>query len=132
MIYLDANAFVYAFAYIDKRADHILGLIDSIVRGKEAAATSALSYDETVWAIRKLGGKEKSLEAGDAFLSIRNLTIIPVDTAILQQAQRISKQQIIKPRDAIHAGSCILNNISTLYSEDAVFDQIPGIKRKWF
>lgn len=131
MIYLDANAFVYAFIYADKRADHALELLDNIVRGKENAATSALTYDEVIWAVRKIGGREKSLEAGDAFLSIRNLTIIPVDSNTIQQAHTLSKRYNISPRDAIHAGTCIQKNIPTIYSEDTVFDQIKEIKRKW-
>lgn len=131
MIYLDSNFFGYAFLHSDKQAEKVIELLDAVVRGKESAATCALTYDEIVWSAQKFGGRETALKIGDSFLAIRNLMIIPVDAEIIRLAHSISKQYPIHPRDAIHAASCMQKNIAELYSEDRVFDQVKEIKRKW-
>ncbi|MHC1628688.1 MAG: type II toxin-antitoxin system VapC family toxin [Candidatus Nezhaarchaeales archaeon] len=37
----------------------------------------------------------------------------------------------LKPSDAIHAATCIVNNIKYIVSEDQEFDKVEGIERLW-
>ena len=60
---------------------------EKIQRGEETAKTSALTFDEVFWAIRKHDLK-LALEVCEALLNFPNLEIIPADREIALSALR--------------------------------------------
>ncbi len=69
MLYLDANIFVYAALNTEDYGDKAETLLQRTAQGEEQAITSVLTFDETLWAVKKHRGIEKALEAGQALLN---------------------------------------------------------------
>jgi predicted nucleic acid-binding protein len=130
MIYLDANIFIYAFVSTGKEGENARKLIKKIRTGKERTVTSALSFDEIFWGVKKEKGFEKALITIKAVLEMPNLVFIKVDDTILWQAYNLIKKYKLDPRDSIHAACAITHGVFTIFSEDPDFDKIKEINRK--
>ena len=131
MIYLDSNVFIYAALNADDLGSKTRQLLSRIDEGHEAAASSALTFDELVWVVRKHRRKDDAWAAGRAFLELRNLKIIDVDPTVLSSALEIMEEYNLAPRDGIHAASALMQGITTMISSDGHFDRIEGLKRKF-
>ncbi len=66
---------------------------------------------------------------GKRFLGLPGLNFIKLDRKIIDKAQDLITNYSINPRDAIHAATAIINNISEIISDDSDFDVIKEIKR---
>ena len=53
MLYLDANIFIYSTINTQELGKSARLLLGRIQQGEEKAITSALTYDEVFWAIKK-------------------------------------------------------------------------------
>ncbi|MBI5392893.1 type II toxin-antitoxin system VapC family toxin [Candidatus Woesearchaeota archaeon] len=129
MVYIDSNIFVFASLDYDKLSDLSQKIISQIEQRKCIVFTSVLTYDEVVWNIRKHLSKEASFIAGELFLSLSNLIVKDVTKNTIFEAHHLMKQYFLKPRDAIHLATMILENETEILSEDSDFDKIPTIKR---
>ncbi|MBI4176320.1 MAG: type II toxin-antitoxin system VapC family toxin [Candidatus Aenigmarchaeota archaeon] len=129
MIYVDSNIFISAVLYGDAGAQKAKSLLIEIAEGRMPAYTSTLTWDELVWAISKLSGKEKANVEGRKFMEFPNLRFVPADFQIISEAQRLMEKYGIRPRDAIHASSALSKGLNKMVSEDADFDSIREIKR---
>ena len=129
MIYLDSNVFINAILYDDVKGQQSRNLL-SFIQAEQPAATSALTFDEVNWIVRKAKGLELSLIASKNLLEIQNLEFLDVNITILWKAYNIIKEYGIAPRDAIHAACAISNNIAIIVSEDEHFDNVKELKRK--
>jgi predicted nucleic acid-binding protein len=129
MIYLDSNVFIYASVNTQEAGEKARSLLLRIQRGDEKAQTSALTFDEVFWAIKKLDF-EAALEACQALLNFPNLEIIPTDRDLAISALQIIKQYHLAPREAIHAATAIAAKAETLISTDPHFDNIKELRRK--
>lgn len=130
MIYLDANVFIFAAVNEGEKGKKSRKTIKDIREGKEKAATSALTFDEVIWKVKKERGKEAALRAGKAILEMQNLIILDVDAPILWEAYELIKNYKLDPRDSIHAACAITHGIYTMISDDPDFDRIKDISRK--
>ena len=54
MIYLDSNIFIYAAVNTQEPGEKARSLLQRIQQGDEKAETSALTFEEVFWAIKKL------------------------------------------------------------------------------
>lgn len=132
MKYIDSNVFIYPIlldAKSDRKAELCRNILLKIADGSISAATSAITWDEIVWVVRKTLGRDVAVREGEKFLEFPNLKLVKVDESIIRTAQKIAKKHSIKPRDAIHSACCIENGIEELLSDDSDFDRIDGIKR---
>ncbi len=129
MIYLDANVFLNAIlkGNAGRRARDLLRKVQN---GEITAGTSALTFDEVFWIVKKHRGFDSALKATKAVLEIQNLTFIEVNDKIIWQAYDLAEKYRINPRDSIHAACAISKNIYVIFSEDSDFDKIKEIKRK--
>jgi predicted nucleic acid-binding protein len=93
------------------------------------AFTSVLTWDEVVWTIRKLMGRNEAVSQGQKLLGFLNLRFIGVDENILSQAQGLISKYNLKPRDAIHVASAINRKIEIIISDDQDLDGIKEITR---
>jgi len=131
MIYLDSMVPIYAILYADKRGEWARNLLEHVRNGKQAAVTSALTFDEVFWKVKKEKGFDAALQAGEAFLTMPNLTFIDVNDEVLWESLALIKQYKLDPRDAIHAACAITHGIYTIISEDSDFDKIVKLNREW-
>ena len=129
MSYIDANVFIFAACDSGKLGNASRALIKAIECGQQTASTSALTYDEVVWGVRKGLDKEKSFLVGELFLSLTHLLIKDVNRNTISEAQHLMKLHNLKPRDALHLATMRLEHESEIISEDPDFDVVPWVTR---
>ena len=132
MIYLDSNVFIYASGLNQtgsKLALQSIGILRAMANGDLEAATSALTWDEVFWNTKKRFGKEVAIKESMKFLGLANLKILKVSEATVRSAQEVTERYGIDPRDALHAATCIENNITDIISDDPDFDKVSLLKR---
>ena len=127
--YLDANIFINAIFYNDNKAIKCKEIISKIVKNEMEGVTSVLTWDEVVYAIKRLIGIKKAEDYGNKFLNIPNLKFLNTDKDVIIQAQQLVTLYGINPRDAIHAATALKNNVREIVSDDSDFDKIKEIKR---
>ena len=130
MLYLDANVFVFASLSTKDYGNKAESLLDKVQRGEEKAKTSALTFDEVFWEVKRNRGLEKALETGEAMLNYPNLDIIPVDREIVLSAIRVIRECYIAPRDAIHAATALAEKVDCIVSTDRHFEKVKGLQWK--
>jgi uncharacterized protein len=128
MLYLDSNIFIYSTLNTKDIGEKARALLQKIQQGEEKAETSALTFDEVFWAIKK-HNPDAAFEACQALLNFPNMEIIPVNRELVLSALRIIKEYNIAPRDAIHAATALAQKADTIISTDPHFDKIKEIKR---
>ncbi len=129
MLYLDSNVFIYAAVNTQVLGENARALLQKIQLGEEKAETSALTFDEVFWAVKK-HSHEAALEACQALLNFPNLEIVPVDRELVLQALRLIEEHHLAPRDAIHAATAIADKADIIVSADAHFDKLKEPKRR--
>lgn len=130
--YLDANIFIFPVVEneeIDRRAKLSKEILLKVAEGSLDAATSSLTWDELVWAVKKFIGEKESIEEGSKFLQLPNLKILEVDAEVLVKAQKLMSIYKLRPRDSIHAACAIKNNIGEIITDDPDFDKVKELKR---
>ncbi|MGI0084402.1 MAG: type II toxin-antitoxin system VapC family toxin [Nitrososphaerales archaeon] len=130
MIYLDANVFVLANLNTESLGDNARSLLKGVQDGKLEAASSALSFDELVWAVKKNRTSQDSVMAGEAFLNMPRLKLVAVNGNLLASTLAIMRKYRLDPRDSIHTASALAEGAETIVSEDTHFDRVEEIKRK--
>jgi len=130
MLYLDSNVFIYAALNTEEIGNRARNLLLKVQREEEKAFSSALTFDELVWAVKKYRTLEDAIIAGEAFLNLRGLNLIPVNGDLLASALEMIRKYGLDPRDSIHAASAISHKVETIVSMDEHFDKIKELKRK--
>jgi len=130
MLYLDSNVFIYAALNTEEIGERARTLLKKVERGEEQASSSALTFDELVWAVRRYRTVEDAANAGEAFLNFPNLRLTLVDGELLASALNFIRKYKLDPRDSIHAATAILEGAEAVVSTDTHFDKIKEIHRK--
>jgi len=130
MLYLDSSVFIYAALNTEEIGNRARNLLLKVQREEEKAFSSALTFDELVWAVKKYRTLEDAIIAGEAFLNLRGLNLIPVNGDLLASALEMIRKYGLDPRDSIHAASAISHKVETIVSMDEHFDKIKELKRK--
>jgi len=130
MIYLDSNVFIYACLNSDEIGERSRSQLRSVENGSVEASTSALTFDEVMWAVKRYRNSEQAISAGEALINMPKLNLVPTDEAILRSALYLMKRYAFDPRDSIHAASAILCKADYLVSTDPHFDRLKELPRK--
>jgi uncharacterized protein len=128
MIYIDSNVFIYATVNTAKVGEKARTLLQRIQQGEEKAETSALTFDEVFWVVKKLNF-ESAVEACQALLNFPNLEIVSANKELAMSALQIIKEYRLAPRDAIHAATAMATKAEIIVSTDEHFDKIKELKR---
>ena len=132
MPYLDSNVFIYPVIYqteTQSKAKKAKEILLNIENGNISAYTSTLTWDEVVWVISKLLGRNDGITQGRKLLGFPNLEFISADENILTNAQRLMDKYKLNPRDSIHVASALHKRTKTIISDDEDLDQVKEIKR---
>jgi predicted nucleic acid-binding protein len=129
MMYLDSNVFIYAAINTEEHGKKARSLLQRVQQGYEKAATSALTFDEVFWSVKK-HSKILAQETCRALLNFSNLEIISVDRELALSALGIIEECGLAPRDAIHAATAIATKAECIVSTDPHFDRIKEVTRK--
>jgi len=130
MIYLDSNVFIYACLNSDDVGEKSRTLLRSVENGSLDASTSALSFDEITWAVKKYRDIDRAVSAGEAFINMSRLNLISADETVLRSSLDLMKRYALDPRDSIHAASAILFKADALISTDPHFNRLKELPRK--
>ena len=130
MLYLDANIFIFAAINTDEEGTKAVALLTKIQIGEEKAVTSALTFDEVFWEVKKNRGIEKALETAEAMLNFPNLEIVPADKEAVYSAIQLIRKYNLAPRDALHAATAIAEKVECIVTTDAHFCKIKELKMK--
>ena len=132
MTYLDANVFIYAAA-IDPlsgaKTVESQRILRKVVEGHAKASTSLLTWDEAVWVCREALPYQEAILKGNLILNLPGLNIAEVTVAIVNKAVELATTYSLKPRDAIHAATAILNGEKEIITDDADFDKVKELRR---
>jgi len=132
MPYIDSNVFIYPAIYqteAQQKAKKAKEILHKIENGELSAYTSTLTWDEVVWVVSRVMGRNDGIAQGRKLLGFPNLKFINADENVLTQAQTLIDKYKLSPRDSIHVASALVRNIKAVISDDADFDQVQEIKR---
>jgi predicted nucleic acid-binding protein len=129
MIYLDANVFLSAILNREDEGEKARDLLQKLQKAEIVAATSALSFDEVFWIVKKHRGFISALKAAKTLLEIPNLTFLEISDQTLWSAYNLAEKYRLDPRDAIHIACALDHAIFTIISEDEHFDKVKEIKK---
>ena len=123
--YFDSGVFVTPI--IKNRDPKVIGDCLSwqqrLQRAEIVGYTSYLTWDEVVYiAARASGAYDRTIatKAGDLFLSLPNLTFVPIDNHTVRGAQALLPHGL-RPRDSIHASSSLIHAGGNFVSLDIDF-----------
>ena len=129
VLYLDANIFIYSTINTQELGKSARLLLGKIQQGEEKAITSALTYDEVFWAIKKYN-VDLAFEACEALLNFPNLEIVPADRELTLSALQLIRECHLAPRDALHAASAIAKKADFIVTTDPHFAKVKELKTK--
>jgi hypothetical protein len=132
MPYIDSNVFIYPVIYqteSQQKAKKAKDILLKIEKGEISAHTSTLTWDEVVWVVGKLLGRNDGINQGKKLLGFPNLEFINVDEGILTLAQNLLNKYKLSPRDSIHVASAVSRKAKAVISDDKDFDQVKEITR---
>ncbi len=130
MLYLDSNVFVYAALNREATGERARSLLREVQEGKLQATSSALTFDELVWAVKRYRGVGDAVDAGRAFLNMPSLKLVNVDGELLSSALELIIGYRLDPRDSIHAASALHAKAEAIVSTDEHFDKVKKIQRR--
>ena len=129
VLYLDANVFVFAAVNTEELGVNARSVIRKIQLGEDIAVTSALTWDEVFWAVKK-HSVELAFEVSEAMLNLPNLEIVSADKELALSALRLMRECHIAPRDALHAATAIACGVDFLVTSDPHFSRVKELKVK--
>ena len=130
VLYLDSNIFITAAVDLGELGKKTVALLAEIQRGEVQAVTSALTFDEVFWEVKKHRGFEKAVETAEAMLSFPNLELVSADREIVFSALQIVKRYRMAPRDAIHVATAMAEKVDTFISLDTDFNKVTELQRE--
>jgi uncharacterized protein len=130
VLYLDANIFIFAALNNEELGNRAVSLLEKIQMGQERAVTSALTFDEVFWEVKKNRGREKALETAEAMLNFPNLEIVAADKTVVHSAIELLRKYNLAPRDALHAATAISEKVESIITEDSHFSKIKELNVK--
>lgn len=132
-MYLDSNVFVYAVTHDSTKyakARRAIDVLRGVEEGDTKAVTSFLTWDELVWVVWKLEGREAGIRAGSALLKLENLSLSAVNSSVMLRAQDLLEKYSLKPRDSIHVATALLTGEKEVISDDSDLDAVREITRR--
>ncbi len=105
-------------------------LLEDVEKGNIEALTSALTFDEAIWIVKKNRNFEDAISICKAFLNMSGLHLVDVNQDLLAIAISIMRKYKTDPRDSIHAATAITQKTNIIISEDTDFNKIKELERK--
>ena len=130
-VYIDSNIFISPLIY--QRSPHAANsrrILAMVENAEVSAYTSALTWDEVVWVVRRVLGKADSIQAGEKLTAFPNLRFISASEEIIRSAQKLLSEYQLAPRDAIHVASALSRPLDALISDDSDLDVVQEVNRE--
>ena len=132
MDYIDTSVLVYALLYDnDKKSEAARRILEEVGDGKRTVTTSVITISELTWALWKLTkNKEFAMKQVQSLLLLKNIRFVPLSPEIsILSITLMNTYAKLRPYDAVHLATCVNESITTIISDDSVFDGINGVQR---
>lgn len=129
--FIDSNLFVYVMMQDPSFAERSLQVLTSIEEGKETGWTSTLALSQ-VFSHLKKRGKHSVIDKFYGYLESAPINVTETSREDIDRAQSIKKEQSLPWSmwdDLVLAAQMQRLKLSEVYSNDADFDKIQGLKR---
>jgi predicted nucleic acid-binding protein len=125
LVYVDVNAVIYAVEKVETYASLLQPLWVKANRGELNIVTSELTWLESLTKPIRDGNTilEKLFRA---FLSAREITMIPATLSIWEQAARLRGLGLKTP-DALHAATALASGCTMFLTNDAGFQRVSSL-----
>ena len=124
-VYLDANPVIYAVEKIEPYHSFLAPLWPAAQSGQVSLVTSELTWLETL--VKPMRDGNAALELlFRAFLTAREMEIVPATLAIWEQAARLRGLGLKTP-DALHAATGLSARCALFLTNDAIFERVPSL-----
>ncbi len=127
--YVDANVFFLATFGSGEKSGKAEKLLRNIEDGRTTGITCSLALDELMWAVLKQKKGYRLAEAVGYVYALPNMHVVDTPAHAPLEALKLMEEYGLRPRDAIHAAVMKHHGLTTIYSDDADFDRVKGIKR---
>ncbi len=127
---IDTNILLYAYAENSPKRKNAAELLEACVNGKAKHFLSLQNIGEFCSvAIHKYGlDIQEVMDTAEELFHTRNFVKVHYNGETLQRALLIIRQSHISFWDAVLVATMKDNSIETIYSEDAIFRKVEGIK----
>ncbi len=122
MIYLDTNIFINARINRDEVGEICRKVMDMVTEKKIMASTSLLTIDELVWVIKREVGYKEGIEYSKDIIN-SGFYMLPVNIEDITKALSFMESGL-RPRDSIHAATCLNHNIFSILTTDNDFKKV--------
>lgn len=129
--YIDANVFVLSAFGTGEKGLIATGIMEKLQSGTLEGTTCSLTIDEFMWAVLRQKHGHRLHELTEALYETPNLSIVETPADAPRVALKFMRAHALRPRDAIHCAVMQRFGISTIFSDDADFDRVKGITRKF-
>ena len=124
-VYIDANSAIYAVEKIEPYHSFLAPLWLAAQTDQVSIVTSELTWLETL--VKPLRDGNTTLESlFRAFLTAREVELIPTTLALWEQAARLRILGLKTP-DALHAATGLAVGCALFLTNDPVFERVPGL-----
>ena len=130
--FIDANFLIYLNTLRDRYALSLFENFFEELLAEHVLFTDILVLDEVLYVSRS-----KYKVPYPITIKLLNklipkyISLTPLTLKEYVKAIEVIERYDLKPSDAIHAATCIVNNIKYIVSEDQEFDKVEGIERLW-
>ena len=130
--FIDANFLIYLNTLRDRYALSLFENFFEELLAEHVLFTDILVLDEVLYVSRS-----KYRVPYPITIKLLNklipkyISLTPLTLKEYVKAIEVIERYDLKPSDAIHAATCIVNNIKYIVSEDQEFDKVEGIERLW-
>ncbi len=126
--YVDSNVFIMAAVSTEEDGDDARKLLTFFAKGDASGLTSALTFDEVFYRVKKEINREAAIKLLENLLVLPNLVFLSADTSVISASLSVLKRQKIEPRDAIHVATSMLSAADVFVTEDKSLRKIIGVK----
>jgi predicted nucleic acid-binding protein len=129
--FLDANLLIY----LNTTSERTRGIYDDFyteLAANNRLYTDVLILDELLYISRKRYNVPYSVTTSfidDVVLQFTE--VLPLGLSEHQTSQELLRETHLKPSDALHVASMILNSVTLIASEDRELDGVSKIRRIW-
>ena len=127
-VYLDSNCFIYSGERVDPYDALLTPVWDASRTGKIRIVTSELTRLEVLVQPVRLGDAHLEALYRGMLKSSRDLSLVPISSAVLERALTLRATQGFKTPDAIHAATALITGCKLLVSNDPAFRRLSGIQ----
>ncbi len=128
--FVDTNIPMYAAGkeHRYKRACQVI--INALADGSIQGVTDTEVLQEILYRYHDINRKQDGWRVYDSFRTIMDQAVLPVTVEDMDRARKLcGKYPDMPPRDLIHVAVMLNNDIHTILSTDAHFDQLKEVSR---